>query len=211
MSFYQAFLFWLITVTRKHSFVIMSLSLVLWQQLSSRFFYSASHLCQLFWVSQNFTSSFGHILKQPRACPPNRVQQLLLLSSWWSLSDSNRSWDSFLQVTRLELWPALHPLTRFLWAAKTPHTQPALGRAERQPWSKAKMREIGQNEKPSGCSAQVRAEDASPSAGGAAAHPEKRFSRFSHSSRWFSPAIAVNKVMDQPVRMTQIQGIKCFF
>lgn len=43
------------------------------------------------------------------------------------------------------------------------------------------MREIGQNEKAAGCTAQVRAEDASPHAGGAAAHSESRFSNAAHT------------------------------
>lgn len=47
----------------------------------------------------------------------------------------------------------------------------------------ARMREIGQNEKAAGCTAQVRAEDASPHAGGAAAHSESRFSNAAHTHR----------------------------
>lgn len=88
-----------------------------------------------------FTWNFGHTLKHPRACAPSRVQQPLLSPSCSSevkhlrLKQQLRFISS---LSRLELWPALHALTRFPKAATTPHIRPALGRAARQRWSEAK-------------------------------------------------------------------------
>lgn len=150
-----------------------------------------------------FTWNFGHILKHPKACPPNTVHQPLLLPSCSSevkhlrLKQELRSFPSSQQTGTLTCSASPHPNFPELLKHHTPNLHSAEQKdsnGARQEWGKlGKMHCSGL-----GSISQCWRSSCTPR--------EQIFHCFSRSLRQLSPGTAVNKVMDQPVRV--IQGVK---